>query len=511
MLSLANLLTSLTGQFRQHRQLIVVLSLVISLSACSVAQTATPRAPVTLVIFDSPIDPTATVRPIRTLILPTSTSTVTPSAGTEAQDSIRTPSSQQPDRTATPPAVSDIPSADPMKTSDLLFLAGPRLMRWDHVTNFTSALAENVIEFSTSAPAKRSPCRSQKFSANGVQLYNLDILDLKEKQIHTLFENSPPLFQISLSPDGSKIAYLPQDRIGQVSVRSALQPSEPVIMGECRPANDFHCKSLLWSPDSRSIAWSDQEGIWWSSIRDNEPKLVIPNQVDIMDPENIQQRIGVSFGSLQWSPVGRFILAQVIPSQEGVRWFGIIDTLDGRLVNIPDSSEFARPCLEHSGSRMETCLSPRREFAEMTVPTARMWQIVPTRNDLLVLADNIELQAGSLPSAAASSSYENDYCINWLNKVGDSTYNAIIEAAGVNSNPRLYRLDIKEGSLQDLQGLPQNTGKLIWSPDGFGALVMTQDGQIFFIYTGSGKTIALSDVLGAEVEGFYWLPPMPRE
>jgi hypothetical protein len=146
----------------------------------------------------------------------------------------------------------------------------------------------------------------------------------------------------------------------------------------------------------------------------------------------------------------------------------------------------------------------------MTVPTAKMWQVIPTRNDLLVLADAIELQTESLPSASISSNYENNYCINWLHQGDDSTYLALVEAAGANSNPRLYQLDLKEGSLQDLQGLPQNTGQLIWSPDGFGALVVTQDGQIYFAYTSSGKMIALSDVLGAEVEGFYWLPPMPR-
>ncbi len=507
---LAYKLSSITGQFRQHRQQIVALILVFLLSACSVAQTSTPPVPVTLVIYDSPIESTATLRPIKTLILPSATGTVPPAAET---DLLQSTVSQQPDRTATPQAATNTPSGEPQKSSDLLYLSGPRLMRWDHVTNFTSALAENVIEYSPSASGQKiAMLRSQKISANGIQLYNLDILDLTKKQIHTLVDNSPPLFQISLSPDGSRIAYLPQDRIGQVFVRSTLQPSEPVNMGECRPSNDFHCGSLLWSPDGRSIAWSDQEGIWLSSTRDNTPELVIPNQVDIMDPENIQQSIPVSFGSLQWSPVGRFILAQIIPSQEGVRWFGIIDTLDGRLVNIPDSSEFARPCLGTLWiTNGDLLVTHGGNSQENSVPTARMWQVIPTRNDLLVLADDIELQTGSLPSASVSSGYENDYCINWLNQEGESTYFALVEAAGANSIPRLYRLDMEAGSLQDLQDLPHNTGQLLWSPDGFGALVVTQDGQIYFADTGSGKMVALSDVLGAEVEGWFWLPPMPRD
>lgn len=503
----------LTACSHQFRRSILAFLLVICLAACSSPPPTATHIPVTLVIYDSTPDPTASPRPISTLLQPRRTATPRPgSSGTPPQPS-GSPVSPTLAGSASTPSATPVSAAEPLETSDLLFLSGPRLLRWDHVTNFTTGLAENVVQFSPDAAGEKiAMLRRQKITANGVQLFNLDILDLKQKQIHTLVENSPPLFQVALSPDGERIAYLPQEAIGQVFVQSVSPGSEPVRVGECRPANDLHCKGLLWSPDGRSIAWNDRDGVWLSSMRDGLPALVLPNQVEITDPESQTQKINVSFGSLQWSPVGRFILAQVIPSMQGVHWYGIIDTRDGRLVSIPGSSEYARSCLGAlwlpNGDLLVTHGGNSQEGSS---PTARTWQVIPTRNDLLVLAETTELQAGSLPPASVTSGYEADYCLTSPYRLDGSTILTLVEAAGPDAEAQLFKLDLEEGALTMILQLPANTSQLIWSPDGFGSLVLTRDGQIYFVYTDEAQLLPLSDVLGAEVEGFHWLPPMPRD
>lgn len=491
----------------------IALLLVLGLSACTASQTPGVNIPVTLVIYDSTSEPTATIHPIRTLLLPSPTTTATPDAEETGLQLSVVPASQQPALTSSSPVSTPTPAGEPGKTSDLLFLSGPRLLRWDHVTNFTTGLAENVVDFSPSASGEKiAMLRRQNITANGIQLYNLDILDLKEKQIHTLIENSPPLFQISLSPNGERIAFMAQDGIGQVFVQSTIEGSDPEKIGECWPANEMHCQRLSWSPDGRSMVWSDRTGVWLSSMRDKLSRLVLPNQVEVNDPENLSQQVNVSYADLQWSPVGRFILAQVIPSLEGLRWYGVIDTLNGRLVNIPGSTEYARSCLGTLwNSNGDLLIAHGGNAREQTSPRISHWRVIPTRNDLLVLAENTELQAGSLPPVSDASSYEADYCITSLYQLDPDKYFAQVEATGGDPDPILYQLDLEEGRLQKILQLPEKTSELIWSPDGFGSLVVTLDGEIYFAYMDGARLLPISEVLGAEVREFHWLPPMSRD
>lgn len=499
------------ARLRKGMVILLIALLVVLLTACNPSQAPAFPAPVTLVIHNSPVEATATSRPITALILPTEDQ-VTPSpAKFDLISATGTAAGQAPPQAITATEAAPSPTAEPSMTSDLLFISGSRLMRWDHVTNYTTTLAENVIDYSADATGERlALLRSRRISANGVQLYNLDILDLKTKQMYTLVQNSPPLYQMSISPDGSRIAHLAGDGMGQVFVQSAGKAATPVKMGECHPANELHCQDLLWSPDSRSLAWSDKDGAWLSSTRDNRAKLVLSSQVNILDPESNQQLVSVSFANLQWSPTGRFLLSQVIPSPEGVRWFGVIDTLDGRMVNLPDSSQFARPCLGALWLADGSLLVTHGGMARSSVPaTAKIWRVVPTRNDLLVLAGSAQLQTGSLP-VSSSTTYEMDYCIYQLNQLAAGSYLALVEVMGSTANPVLCSLDLKEGELRKTTGLPADTSSLLWSPDGYGALAFTRSGKIFFIDSLTGKTLDLSDEFGSEVRRFYWLTPMPR-
>ena len=56
-------------------------------------------------------------------------------------------------------------------SSDLLFLSGQSLIRWDHITHFGVALAEYIIEFSPNALRKQiALLRSRGVTANGAEL-----------------------------------------------------------------------------------------------------------------------------------------------------------------------------------------------------------------------------------------------------------------------------------------------------------------------------------------------------
>ena len=77
-------------------------------------------------------------------------------------------------------------------------------MRWDHVTDYSSLLASRVEEFAVSESGKKvALLKTTNITANGVELFVLAILDFDTKQITNLIENTPRLFAISTSADGS--------------------------------------------------------------------------------------------------------------------------------------------------------------------------------------------------------------------------------------------------------------------------------------------------------------------
>ena len=109
------------------------------------------------------------------------------------------------------------PSSVPILSSDLLFLSDHRLYRWDRLTHYGVILAENVLEFTASASENLVVMlRSKDVAANGVELYDLEVLDLTSMQVHPITVNLPRVDSISLSSDGRWLVYHENESNGKV-------------------------------------------------------------------------------------------------------------------------------------------------------------------------------------------------------------------------------------------------------------------------------------------------------
>jgi Tol biopolymer transport system component len=483
-------------------------------SACTTAPGGSPEVPVTLVIFDSLPQPTSSPTSTRKVVLPAESTAptsflerqLTPSPSPTHQ----TTTSVEPAGTTQP--VPPTRTRFPMKTSDLLFLSNDRLMRWDRVTNYTGILAENVIDYAASDDGQTiAMLRTRNRSANGVQVYNLDILDFETKQIHTLLEGSPPLFHLSISSNGDWVAYMPQDGVGQILALSTHSTGSPISLGECRPQNELHCLQIAWSPSDPVVIWSDLNGVWFATVKGGEPRLVLSNQVDVSDPEGRVQTITVTFDKLLWSPVGRVAMVQVIPSLEGVHWLALLDTLRGTLINIPDTSEYGSPSigvLWTAGSSL--LITNPGDPVKHISPFAKLWDVVVTRNDLLNLSLQIDLQTSDLPALMTGPAGRDSYAFSSLFQSDEVTFPLVLASLKGNLTPALYFLSLKDGSLGRILELPGDLLQVSWSPDKSGALIVTQQSQFFFAPMDGSQIVELGGVFGPDAHHFQWLPPASR-
>lgn len=385
-------------------------------------------------------------------------------------------------------------------------------MRWDYVTNYTSILANDVVEYSVSADGKRIALfQTTGMAANGVELFNLAVLDFDTKQITTLVDNVPRLHAVSISPDGKWLAYFSNDETNSILVRATNNPDEIIELGSCTPDEEAACKEISWSPNSREVVWSDAQGIWYYPFSYRTLNLLVENTVNVTDPNGVESEIRVGFHSLTWSPDGRFVLTKVMPSSTGVRWSGILDTRQGRFIEIEDSTEFSESCscatwtndggllVGHSG-----------ELENHTAPIIKSWKIVPTSNELLVHEETIELDYKELPEIPPEAKVSGNYFLKWLKENKDGSVEFGLTIPDTNFLPLLYSYDPYERILYQVAKLPAITKEIKWSPDGSGALLLGKNSEVFFIFSDGSGFLDLNDQLGAETHSFFWLPPAPR-
>ncbi|MBN1145870.1 MAG: WD40 repeat domain-containing protein [Anaerolineales bacterium] len=407
---------------------------------------------------------------------------------------------------ALPPAGTRLPH--PEQTSDLLFISAGSLMRWDYVTGFTGMLASGVAEFSVSATGKQvAMLRPKNIAANGIELFNLDLLDFESKQIITLIERTPRPANMSISPDGAWVAYTLIQPDSPVFALRSDGAGEPIQLGRCHCQAGGRC--LAWSPDSQSLLWSDTQGAWIAQLEQPAPKIVHPGKVEVTDPEGTCSEIDVHFESLDWSPDGRYVLVKVKPVSSGVSWYAILDTPTSRLVEVPGSFEYDEEFASISWSPDGALLVAHSGIAALASPPyIQIWRILATHDNLLIPDRILELPGDT--NDFPPGQVDNDYCIEWLSKNEADKLLLGVTFPGTKLAPRLFSLQIEKGQLDKLFELTPSAIDVLWSPDGAGALILGSQGQMIFAHTSSGALYDVRPSLGADAHGFTWLPPAPR-
>jgi hypothetical protein len=440
----------------------------------------------------------------------------------------------------------------PLQTSDLLYLSGGTLMRWDHVTGYASRLTENVEAYSVSADGKNILLlRPLVISANGQMVYDLDLLDYDSKLIYSLLHQITQPYQAAISPDGKWFAYQEKAEGGKIYAHHTDSPEQPIEIGECNALNEFHCAQLAWSPDSQQVMWSDVSGVWLSAPLQPEAQLVHESRATVRDPKGQTSEIPVTLHSISWSPNGRFVMLQVMPSPQGVHWQAVLDIRLGRLADIPESSEYAArtasvqwstpmvdPMVsedltavpELPGSRL--LVAHGSSGAESGAPFVKIWDALPTNNDLLVLVRKYMLNPWDFPPLLSSQApgtatpqateqaRDQTDCLTWLFQPDANSLNmglVVTPAANpTGAQAALFTLNLPDGRVHPLVELPADVAEVLWAPDGSGALILGWHGQVMFYALKDNRlqdlhqALAIPDQAAASPHDFLWLPPTLR-
>ena len=398
----------------------------------------------------------------------------------------------------------------PTHSSDLVFLADSNLLRWDHVTNYTSVLAQDVVDYSVSSNGKKlALLRPRNMVANGIELFDLAMLDMDSKQLVTLLPAISKLMAV-ISPDGKWIAYTNQVDDPGIYMLPAAGQSQPISVGECRASGPLHCTQLVWSADSRTILWDDSLGVWIAGVDKTLPELIHPHHLQVSDPKGNQTRLEVSLSQFSWSPQGRFVLVHIAPNDSNVSWYGLLDTRKGMVVEVPDSFQTDTPLASIDWAINGDLFVVNSGLSFTNQPaTIKIWQVVPTRSDLLLLKKTYNLAWEHLVGNQAANS--NSRYLTWLSQRSPDTLAFALQQPETGANPILYEFDFEEDSLRLVRSLPSNISELFWSPDGSGILILGSQNQVMYAPVDGSTPYDLLPVLGMDAHSFLWLPPNPRQ
>lgn len=383
-------------------------------------------------------------------------------------------------------------------------------MRWDYVTNFSGVLAENVEAYSASANGQRiALLRSQGITANGVEVFDLDVFDLQTKQIYTRLHDIPRLFQLSTSPNAQWLAYQEKMEGGAMYLLHLTSEAAPQPAGQCDAKVAAHCSQFSWSLDSQVILWGDERGIWKYVLSDPAPAVIHNGEVEVTDPRGSSSLIRVGFSDFAWSPAGRFVLVGMLPLDSQVRWTALLDTMTGRLVEIPDTySASGSPASVIWALDGSIISANGGSFREEIPPVLKFWRIYPTRNDLIYPGRVYTLESEHFPLIGDIE--EAGFALEWLNQTSPDWLSFGVSLPDHSSPAVLLQLSLKDGRLRKIQELPNDTSQVLWAPDGGGSLILGGQFPYLFAPASGGTLIDLREILGAAAHDFHWLPPTPR-
>ena len=416
--------------------------------------------------------------------------------------------------TESPPVISKptftpTPSEAPNLISYFLFIADGKLKLWDHFSQRINTLAEDVVEYSVSQNGQKiAILQSKDIAANGVALYHLALLDMETSQTTTVIPETARIYGVSISPDGRWIAYTSQENGGTIYTQPLEEDAQARKMGECVHEHELQCISkVTWSPDSSELLWSDERGVWISDLKQDAPQLVLPQKLQIQDPQGETNEVQMTYEQLRWSPLGRYALAVVSPIASEVRWQGIVDTLTNRLAQVPDTYEFK----EQSTSATwmpngELVVAHRSDSQSEQPPFLELWSVLPTRDELLKLEGTFDLPTDSITTNPLYVEAKINYYPKWLAAINERQVALALTPQDDQFSPTLFIFDFKYGLLEKLNEIIYDADRVLVSPDLAGAVITGWHEEVLFAPAGSASLDDMRSILGAKIDNPTWLP-----
>jgi len=398
--------------------------------------------------------------------------------------------------------------------SDLLFISDNRLIRWDHITHYGVVLAEDVIEYSVSENGKNvALLRSRGITANGKELFDVDLLNLKTKQKHPFLSEIPGIKGVALSPDGNWLAFFQTD-LKQVRGVQLSNPESIITLGVIDTFDD-HCTSPLWSPDSQSVLWCDQEKIWVDHVNINKKELLADRKVQILDPKSQPIDVNATFGDIRWSPAGRFALVRVFPEGTNVQWQAVLDTRTKRMVQILDSfcendQDTSLTWLQNGDLAVVGSAKGQTDIP----PAIKIWRVIPTNTEMLVSKLRISIDLKLFVDHPLLKEFLNkkDSRIEVESLQPIATSHLFIGARDIVKiqSWAILDLNLDNGTITPVLTLLSDIVGVIWSPEGNGLITQSLNGQVQYISIAAGETFELTPYSNTKINMFTWLAPELR-
>ena len=397
-------------------------------------------------------------------------------------------------------------------SSDLLFLSENNLYIWNHTNNSVQILNENIFEYDADVKGKNLVLlKSQNMVANGVELFDLIVQDLETSEQLIIIDDSPRLYNLSISPNNEWVTYNPNQNGGKIIARNT-NSDQIIELGFCHQPLNSTCQSIVWSTDSREMLWGDQRGMWHMKLDWESPHLVTNNTIEVIDPDGNVSEISVTFDNFSWSPLGRYALCTIVPSTSATKWYAVIDTRRNRITEIRDSLLTGIQTTNVSwlldGSFV---VGYDAQINGNHILFLDLYRVVPTQGNLLQLINSYPLQKQIMPTPVTNSDQEWSYMIDWPEQLTGGQLNFGMLVSDANTPPILFKYIFDKNYLELINHIPSYTQMVYWAPDSSGALIVGVNNEIFFSHNEQGTLTDLHQVLGASATDFAWLPPKLKQ
>lgn len=402
----------------------------------------------------------------------------------------------------------------PKYSSDLLYMSNNNLLLWDHVTNESSLVSNNVHDYSINSNGTLAAIlMSKNIVANGVQLYDLGIVDIRLQQSIPILKSIPKIYNLSLSPDNKWIIYTSNYNGGRITAIETSGEQTTINLGFCHQLLNTPCDNISWSADSEQVIWSDQRGVWINELFGENPRLITQNQAPIDGPGGETTQIEVNYTDFSWSPSGRYVLASVNPTTYLTNWSVIIDSRRMKIIGIPQSLQISGHSSNTAWLQDGSILvgSGIEQAGEESYPvTIQIFEIVPTQENLLQLINTFGISDDQLP-APVTNADDIQYMVDWIYQYNENKINFGVYIPEGRTTITLYSL-IRDKYFFDLiRYTPTTTSQILWAPDESGKIIIDSDGSIYFASMDGESFFQLNQILGSDLNNFTWLPPAPRD
>ncbi|MCK4901214.1 MAG: PD40 domain-containing protein [Anaerolineales bacterium] len=463
----------------------------------------------------SPIPTKIYITPVKTMVL-----------GIGESTEINAPSSTQ---SPTQRPIIEIPKVDIQEliTSDLLFLSLGSLMHWDSDLGLVTPVIEapesdlpseplaslamtsgSILKYSADTRFKIiALSRSKGISANGVELFDLAVFDVDYGELITLIDETPRIYQFSISPDGKWVAYTLHENVGQIYAIRTNGVGGPIEIGTYEAEDEWKYSQIAWSPDSRSVVWSDASGVWVSNPEEPHPRQILSDTLEVKDFHGDNSNIRVMYTSLAWSPVGRYILSKIQPYQSTVQWQGIIDTRRGHISEVPGSYEFRDPAASANWIQDGYLLVVYGSNAEENrSPSLKTLRVVPTRDDLIIHEEEFLFRPEQFVEFSKDLRDQTELLLDLPTQINKWNQSFVLKSPKIGIQPILFKFDKKSGSLIAIGEIPFDTISVDWSPDGDSALLRGQHGSVLVILAEKPQVIDIGTAWELDPCCINWLP-----